>query len=125
MKPGVVYHPRFVFFGLPATARSFVKEIDGAESIDGKANVFKCKITPHLIMMLVIAARTGSCHLSFCSVRTQPPPPSYFIPNLLCCAEVWCRRVIIGKSGPSISLAPQRERVGGCREASRCNDDAL
>lgn len=34
------------------------------ESIDGEANAFKCKITPRLIMMLLIAAGTASCHLS-------------------------------------------------------------
>lgn len=38
--------------------------IDCAESIDGEANAFKCKITPHLIMMLLIAAGTASCYLS-------------------------------------------------------------
>lgn len=41
-----------------------LQAIDCAESIDGEANAFKCSITPHLIMMLLIAAGSANCHLS-------------------------------------------------------------
>lgn len=55
-----------------------LKAIDSAESTDGEANAFKCKITPHLIMMLFIAAGSANCHLSciplLCSTGVFLPP---------------------------------------------------
>ena len=69
----------FIIPGLGFVCQQLLIHLQGlgcAESIDGEANAFKCKITPHLIMMLLIAAGTANCHLScrlprVCSVRAQ------------------------------------------------------
>lgn len=106
-----------VFFFFFQQRLIHLQAIDCAESIDREANVFKCKITPHLIMMLLIAAGSASCHLSDTlplfaqSLHGISFLYSNFIlfqSNLFIATKLWCCWVNVSKAGPSISSALRR-----------------
>lgn len=107
--------------------------IDCAESIDGEANAFKCKITPHLIMMLLIAAGTANRHLSctlpcVCSVCAEcfllPAPPHTLILSNFSLNSSLCQSVVMqGKchqvrSIYFISTPDAFGSIRGCQEVS-------
>lgn len=104
--------------------------IDCAESIDGEANAFKCKITPHLIMMLLIAAGTANCHLScmlpcVCSVRTECfllPTPTLILSNFSLNASL-CQSVVMQDKCHQVRSSyfiSTPDAVGSVRAVRRC-----
>lgn len=95
-----------------------------AESIDGEANAFECKITPHLIMMLLIAAGRVNCHLSS-KLPLSLHRPAHIIPfqpvnRRQSCAVNITKSVSIYETIYFISILGRCWRLSGGVQGSQC-----
>lgn len=94
------------------------------ESIDGEANAFKCKITTCFIMMLLIAAGTACCHLSYTlpSVLTVLLILSNFsLSSPLCLSVEWHRKLHQVRSIYFINTPDVFANIRGCQQVSQGN----
>lgn len=125
----------FIIPGLGFVCQQLLIHLQGincGESIDGEANAFKCKITPHLIMMLLIAPGTANCHLSrmllhVCSVHGKAFSSPLFI--LSSFSLIFCLHKSVVLQGKRhqvraiyfISTPDAFESTGCCQEVSQGN----